>query len=232
MAAQRLMIKQLTDAVEKMVADKVVTENKLNAVVDLVDQRFGEARDASNEIQRTSVQRVEVLTATMQSIANEISNKFAEISKDIDMLKRNSRVPSDTTGAPPPPSSWNAEPTTPVKPQAEEIPPSPKHEATAPQFGASSNHGPNSYPTAGQPVSHGPGGKFSAGNTFRRPTVVPTPQPTGVPPQRPSGTFGSGVPHFHVGSPGSPLTGNGNPWALGTWCRDGVASIRPQGLVG
>ena len=216
LAAQRLMIKQLTDAVEKMVAEKVVTDNKLNAVVDLVDQRFGEARDASNEIQRTSVQRVEVLTATMQSIANEISQKFVDISKDIDMLKRNSRSSTDTPSAPPPPSSWGAEPATPVKPPVAEVPPSPKPETSAPQFGASSNHGQGAYPTAGPPVSHGPpGGNFSNGSTFRPQPTEHTSQPTAAPPPQSSKTFGSGIPHFHMNSPGSPLTGNGNHWAPG-----------------
>ena len=84
LAAQRLMLKQLTEAVEKLVVDRDDTTSRLNAVFALVDQRFTEAQDGSQAISKVAHEKFETLTATMQSIAHEIVQKIEIITKDVD----------------------------------------------------------------------------------------------------------------------------------------------------
>ena len=118
MAAQRLMLQQLADAVTKLNSEKETTEGRLNQVFGLVDQKFAEAQSNTQEIFSGSKERFEVMSATVQSIASQVMQGLDKINKDIEMLKMTSQsprpepaFPGTHTAAPPPPTSWTGVPT-------------------------------------------------------------------------------------------------------------------------
>ena len=50
LAAQRLMLQQLAEAVQRLNVDKEATDNRLNQVFGLVDQKFAEAQANTLEV--------------------------------------------------------------------------------------------------------------------------------------------------------------------------------------
>ena len=110
LAAQRLMIQQLTEAVQRLNAEKETNVDKLNDLVTLVDHRFTESQSGLQEIRDVTHKRFETITGTMTNIANEIVQKLDVINQDIELLKRNSQAPNSqappaASSAPPAPPS-------------------------------------------------------------------------------------------------------------------------------
>ena len=118
LAAQRLMIQQLTEAVQRLNAEKETNIDKLNDLVTLVDHRFAESQAGIQEIREVTHKRFETLSGTMTNIANEIVQKLDVINQDIGLLKRNSQAPPATSSTPPAPPSWTETPSTPTRPPA------------------------------------------------------------------------------------------------------------------
>ena len=218
LAAQRIMIQQLTEAVQRLNAEKETNIDKLNDLVTLVDRRFAESQSGLQEIRDTSHKRHGTITETMTNFANEIVQKLDAVNQDLELLKRNSQAHPSTTNAPSAPPSWTSAPSTPPRPPTAETSSTPRPaeptqqpDESAPHFGQSHARASNQYPTAGQPASYGPSQGFSS--------VPPSSAPREAPPE-PSTTgsaknFGPNVSHFHMGSPGSPLNGAGVQWAPG-----------------
>ena len=219
MAAQRLMLGQITDAIQQMTAEKEKTDSKLDSVFQLVDQRFSESQSGAQEIVNGAQARFDTMTATVQAVAAEVMNRMEAINKEIEALKVATASPrsepprsepyQSRPDAPPPPSSWTSgphdhstggPPSTPYAPQASaSAPQSHQQEPTRnmPQFG-----GPSPPPHSGY---HGSNGQRPGFNAFARPG-----QPT-----HPSDQTSSKIPHFNMSSPGSPLNGSVPQWAPG-----------------
>ena len=71
-AAQRLMIQQLTEAVQRLNAEKETNIDKLNDLVTLVNHRLAESQTGLQEIRRFTHERCETITGTVTNIASEI----------------------------------------------------------------------------------------------------------------------------------------------------------------
>ena len=208
LAAQRLMIQQLTEAVQRLNGEKETNIDKLNDLVTLVDHRFAESQAGIQEIREVTHKRFETLSGTMTNIANEIVQKLIVINQDIELLKRSYQAPPAPSSTPQAPPSWTETPSTPTRPPAAETSSNTRPSEPAPNFGHSSNQDSNSFPTAGKPATYGPSRDFGSTPTGSAPRDAQPEPPTG-----PAREFGPRVSHFHMGSPGSPLTGAGVQWA-------------------
>ena len=103
LAAQRLMLQQLSEAVQKLATDKEQTGDRLNQVFGLVDQRFTEAQAGSQAIRELTHERFESMTATVTSVAHEVVTRLEVINREIESLRRTPQPPTPQQAAAPPP---------------------------------------------------------------------------------------------------------------------------------
>ena len=163
LVAQKLMVQQLTEAVQGLGVGKETTEGRLNQVFGLVDQRFTEAQNGAQEIRDVANKRFELLTSTMNQFAAEINQRLDTASQDFENLRKlysqpppgqPHAPPSGQPYAPPPPPSWGGGPpksaSDPSRPPSEES--GPTHQPNAenpgptgpmPSFGGSTPNAPN-----------------------------------------------------------------------------------------
>lgn len=87
LAAQRLMLQQLADAVQRLNADKEATDARLNQVFGLVDQRFAEAQANTMEVFNSAKSKFDTMAGTVSSIASEVMSRMDKINEQINQIK-------------------------------------------------------------------------------------------------------------------------------------------------
>ena len=244
MAAQRLMLQELADAVRRLGADKEAFDTRLHQVFGLVDQRFAEAQANTVNVFNGAQTKFDTMAGTVSSIASEVMQRMDRINEQINQIRL--IPPSPPASEPgvnptqcPPPPSWVGGPTSPAS-GAGQIPPHTRPQPQpqpqprtndAPNFGGqstSADHGVRAPQTGFQPGPH----------PQSQPNYQQGPHPTT---QSNHGPFGSQVPHFNLGSPGSPLNGTLPQWAPGAgtenrpfdprdWSVEGKKPIKELGI--
>ena len=120
-AAQRIMINQITEELQRQAVGKEAQDQRLNAVFAHVDTKFTEANNITQQIYDTAYQKFQVVTSAINSVAEGLAQRVEQMSMELEVVKRqnkeadhnatqsNDRQPQQPqTSAPPPPSSWTA----------------------------------------------------------------------------------------------------------------------------
>ena len=77
------MIQQLTEAINRFGNEKQATENRLNEVFALVDQRFTEAQSGAQEIVEGAQRGFNVMTESVTVMASDVMDRLNALSKDL-----------------------------------------------------------------------------------------------------------------------------------------------------
>ena len=133
-AAQRIMLDQLTTEMQRQIADRDLHRDRLDTVFALVDQRFTEAQNSIEKIRAAAHSKFETLTTTINGVSQGLAARVEQISMEINVLRRdflNATPPTNLPTAPAPqpapqaapppppgmtgapreiPSSWNVPP--------------------------------------------------------------------------------------------------------------------------
>ena len=214
-------IQQLKTIVETPVADRTMTGQSLDSVLNHVDMKFTEAISRVDQLGGMEP-RLTMMTDTITQSAQQIHSKFEAMDREMERMQsllaqtRATTPPEPPPGmrpAPFPPSSWTSAPPT-AQPESQ-APPAGFRQGTATR--------PND---AASPAF---GAAFGV-NFQRTWTQQSTFESTPRPKQSNEATFGqrNGPSNFYVGSPSSPLQGaSTGPSTFTQWAAGAGSEHRP-----
>ena len=117
LAAQRLTIAQLTEALQRVSIDKEAQDTRLNEVFQHVDVKFTEAmnrtqilEDCIQQTQGVTANRIETLTLTISNVSQGLAQRLEAMMLEIEVMRRNPLSAPEPPRAPAPPQSWSAAP--------------------------------------------------------------------------------------------------------------------------
>ena len=88
LAAQRLMLQQLTKEMESMISERETRSQRLDGVMDLVDQRFKESQVAIAETQNAAALKLDGLTATINNLSTGLAGRIELLVLEMQVMKR------------------------------------------------------------------------------------------------------------------------------------------------
>lgn len=87
-AAQRIMIQQLTEELQRQAVGKEAQDRRLNEVFAHVDNKFTEANKITQQIYDTAFQKCQVVTSTINSVAEGLAQRVEQMSMELEVVKR------------------------------------------------------------------------------------------------------------------------------------------------
>ena len=212
LAAHKLELNQLKEAVTQLVADKATTGQRLDECFNQVDKVHTECQSQTRQAFDTVEARLKTSADTLNQFSQMVSAKYTSIDAEIEQLKAlcQATVGSQSNPLVPPPGmrppqSWRGPVETPTPSEPEPTAGTSRGQTYGTfgaEFGADLNRstGPNHQ-------GANPGGQGGP-NAYRwEPNAYPTfghsqspPNPSGV-----NGPNRAGPSFYHLGSPGSPL---------------------------
>ena len=88
LAAQRLMLQQLTKEMESMIMERETRSQRLDGVVEMVDQRFKESQTAIAETQNAAALKLDGLTATINNLSIGLAGRIESLVLEVQVMKR------------------------------------------------------------------------------------------------------------------------------------------------
>ena len=149
LAAQRLMIEQLTTEMNRQMSEREEHRKRLDEVFNVVDKRYSEMDKVVGDIQTSATTKFESLTSTINGVAQGLAARIEQLVLDVNVLRRefqNAPPRAQPHSAPQPPPEAPQPP-----PEAPQPPPGVPRSWAGPTADASSH-----YPTSNNQSATGP----------------------------------------------------------------------------